>query len=240
MNQKINRETELSLKVGGFTPLTTIDYPNELAAAVFCQGCPWRCHYCHNSGLLKRNIKTDFKWSEILNILKNRSKLLDAVVFSGGEPTLQPGLTKAISDVKLLNLKVGLHTAGCYPEKLKNLIPAVDWIGLDIKGNEDDYDIITGIKNSGSKAWQSLQLLQQANIDYEVRITVHEGLLPNHKLLSLLQFLADIKIPKLALQQCRSSNMLNPDCGPPGTSWQDSPALTFAMHNFPMLTLRNQ
>lgn len=26
------------LRVGGVTPLTTIDYPGELAAVVFCQG----------------------------------------------------------------------------------------------------------------------------------------------------------------------------------------------------------
>mgnify|MGYP001828201880 CR=1 FL=1 len=31
------------LQVGGVTPLTTIDSPGELAAVVFCQGCPWRC-----------------------------------------------------------------------------------------------------------------------------------------------------------------------------------------------------
>ncbi|MGB5671333.1 MAG: anaerobic ribonucleoside-triphosphate reductase activating protein, partial [Sedimenticolaceae bacterium] len=28
------------LAVGGVTPLTTIDFPGELTAVVFCQGCP--------------------------------------------------------------------------------------------------------------------------------------------------------------------------------------------------------
>ena len=41
-----------SLRVGGLVPLTSIDFPGELAAVVFTQGCPWRCVYCHNPELL--------------------------------------------------------------------------------------------------------------------------------------------------------------------------------------------
>ena len=41
-----------ALRVGGFVPFTTTDYPDALAAVVFCQGCPWRCGYCHNPHLI--------------------------------------------------------------------------------------------------------------------------------------------------------------------------------------------
>ncbi len=40
------------LHVGGLTPLSTTDWPGMLAAVVFCQGCPWRCGYCHNPDLI--------------------------------------------------------------------------------------------------------------------------------------------------------------------------------------------
>ena len=40
------------LRLGGLTPLTTIDFPGRLAAVLYCQGCPWRCTYCHNTELL--------------------------------------------------------------------------------------------------------------------------------------------------------------------------------------------
>ena len=41
-----------ALRVGGFVPFTLTDYPDALAAVVFCQGCPWRCAYCHNPHLI--------------------------------------------------------------------------------------------------------------------------------------------------------------------------------------------
>ncbi len=41
-----------ALRVGGFVPFTVTDYPDALAAVVFCQGCPWRCAYCHNPHLI--------------------------------------------------------------------------------------------------------------------------------------------------------------------------------------------
>src|SRR5450759_6030856 len=41
-----------SLCIGGLTPLSLSDWPGQLAAVVFCQGCPWRCGYCHNPHLI--------------------------------------------------------------------------------------------------------------------------------------------------------------------------------------------
>ena len=103
------------LSVGGLTPLTTIDYPDNLSAVVFCQGCPLRCRYCHNAELLPRRGATHIAWRDILYFLRQRQGLLDAVVFSGGEPTQQRGLADAIDEVRALGFKIGLHTAGIYP-----------------------------------------------------------------------------------------------------------------------------
>ena len=56
-----------ALAVGGVTPLTTIDFPGELAAVVFCQGCPWRCRYCQNSHLLPRSFRSEIAWQDVLD-----------------------------------------------------------------------------------------------------------------------------------------------------------------------------
>ena len=87
------------LRVGGLTRLSASDYPGKLAAVVFCQGCAWRCSYCHNRGLLpfrKSPFPGEIAWAEVLAFLEKRRGLLDAVVFSGGEPTMQPGLAAAM------------------------------------------------------------------------------------------------------------------------------------------------
>lgn len=53
-------------------------------------------------------------WDDIFEMIKERAhkRFIDAVVFSGGEPTLQDDLIDAIYDIKGIGLRVGLHTNG--------------------------------------------------------------------------------------------------------------------------------
>jgi len=53
------------LRIGGFVPFTAIDYPGHLAAVIFCQGCPWRCRYCHNPHLLASRSSDEITWSTV-------------------------------------------------------------------------------------------------------------------------------------------------------------------------------
>ena len=114
------------LKVAGLTPMTTVDFPDRLAAVVFCQGCPLRCRYCHNPELLPRKSEQLIPWPEILDFLRQRQGLIDALVFSGGEPTQQRALPQAIAEARALGYEIGLHTAGVYPQRLKQLLPLLD------------------------------------------------------------------------------------------------------------------
>lgn len=164
------------LRVGGITPLTTIDYPGELAAVVFCQGCPWRCRYCHNPELLPPRGETAIPWKAVLAFLARRRGLLDAVVFSGGEPTLQPALEHAVTAVRNLGFKVGLHSAGIYPARLAQLLPRLDWVGLDVKALPQDYLALTGAEGSGKPAWESARLLIDSGVAHELRLTVHRDI----------------------------------------------------------------
>jgi pyruvate formate lyase activating enzyme len=159
------------LRVGGVTTLTSVDYPGELAAVVYCQGCPYRCPYCHNAHLIPARSSEEIPWQAVLAFLETRRGLLDGVVLSGGEPTLQSGLAAAIGQVRRLGFKVGLHTAGPYPERLRRLLPLLDWVGLDIKALPEDYPGVTGVPGSGERAWRSLRVLVEAGIPLEVRTT---------------------------------------------------------------------
>lgn len=192
-----------SLRVGGVTPLTTIDYPGELAAVVFCQGCPWRCTYCQNAHLQPAEGDDQVPWNDVLGFLGRRRSLLDAVVFSGGEPTLQSALPTALREVRALGFKTGLHTAGTYPMRLARVLPLLDWVGLDIKALPEDYDRLTATPRSAAAAWNSLALLLGSGIPYEVRVTVDEDHLPPERLDALLDRLRDRGVEHVALQPCR-------------------------------------
>jgi pyruvate formate lyase activating enzyme len=183
----------------------------ELAAVVFCQGCPWRCGYCHNGDLLDARGRDLIPWPHIRDLLERRRGLLDAVVFSGGEPTLQAALPAALAEVRSLGFKTGLHTGGPYPERLARALPWLDWVALDIKALPEDYPKVTGVPGSGERAWASLGLLLNAGIALEVRTTPMPGLDAPAYLDRLMQRLAKAGVHDYVLQRCHTERSQDPD-----------------------------
>lgn len=197
------------LRVGGFVPLSTCDWPGELVATVFCQGCPWACGYCHNPHLVPPRAAKGIAWPDIVTFLDGRRGLLDGVVFSGGEPTLQPALPAAMREVRALGFRVGLHSAGPYPERLDAVLPLVDWIGFDVKAAFDDYARITGVRGSGAKASASLRRVLASGVAHDVRTTVHAALLDRAALTRLTADLEALGAREHRLQPFRAAGCTN-------------------------------
>ena len=192
------------LRVGGFTPLSTTDWPGMLAAVVFCQGCPWRCRYCHNPDLIPARGEHEISWEAVLAFLHRRQGLLDGVVFSGGEPTLQASLADAMREVRALGFRIGLHTGGMYPEKLEAVLPLVDWVGMDVKAPFAAYPRITGAAGSGARALAGLQQVLESGVDHEIRTTVHPVLLSDSDLAEMAHDLAARGVKHYVIQAFRS------------------------------------
>jgi pyruvate formate lyase activating enzyme len=192
-----------TITVAGLTPLSTVDYPEALAAVVFCQGCPWQCRYCQNAPLQDVQVPGERDWGEVLGWLETRRGLLDAVVFSGGEPTMQPGLGQAMATVADMGFRVGLHSAGMFPEAMGAVLGSCQWLGLDIKGPEASYARITGVEGSGRAAWTSLELALGAGPEVEVRTTWHPLMLGEEDLLRLAQDLAEAGVRHWVVQGFR-------------------------------------
>jgi len=192
----------MTLRVGGLTRLTTIDFPGRLAAVVFCQGCPWRCGYCHNPELLDASQPGTLAWADVLGFLHQRRGLLDGVVFSGGEPLAQSALPAALQQVRDMGFATALHTGGMYPERLAAALPLLDWVGLDVKAPWARIPAITGVPGSGAKVRESLALLLQSGVAHEVRSTWHPGLYPLADLQALGQELAALGLRDWVLQPC--------------------------------------
>lgn len=197
-----------ALRVGGFVPLTTIDYPDHLACVVFCQGCAWRCGYCHNPELLAVQGAAQITWAQVLRFLQQRQGLLDAVVFSGGEASLQNALLPAMQQVKALGFKVGLHSAGIKPSALARLLPWLDWLGFDLKGPRELIDHITGVRGSAEANWQSLELVLASKVAHEIRLTWHPQLIPEPALRDMAQPLAERGVQRLVVQPVQHQQTL--------------------------------
>jgi len=191
------------LEVGGFTPLSTTDWPGRLAAVVFVQGCPWRCVYCHNPSLQLRGRSRGPGWADVIETLDRRIGLLDGVVFSGGEPTLDPCLPAAIEEVRGLGFQVGLHTAGIYPERLAALLPQLDWVALDLKTAFEAYDALTCRRGSADAARRALELLLASGVAHELRTTYDPRLINDQALRALARLLRAAGASEWVLQRCR-------------------------------------
>ncbi len=193
-----------SLRIAGLTRLSTCDWPGKLAATVFLQGCPWACTYCHNYELQDTRADGTISWDEVAAFLSRRRGLLDGVVFSGGEPTMQDGLADAMRQVRDLGFAVGLHTGGPYPSRLAKVLPLVDWVGLDIKATALKYEAITGKPNSAPKAFRALELVQDSGIEFEVRTTVDPTVLTDADVAELQAELARRGVREHVVQRVRA------------------------------------
>ncbi|WP_321342928.1 anaerobic ribonucleoside-triphosphate reductase activating protein [Breoghania sp.] len=192
------------LRVGGLAPLSTCDWPGELVATVFCQGCPWNCRYCHNPHLIPPGAETALDWDEVLAFLETRRGLLDGVVFSGGEPTLQAALPQAIRETRALGFRIGLHTGGPYPARLEAVLPLLDWIGYDVKAPFGEYERITGVPGSGDKARAGLEMVLKSGVECDIRTTEYEPVLDGPALARLADDLATMGVMSFRLQPYRA------------------------------------
>lgn len=191
------------IRIGGMTPMTSIDFPGHLAAVLYLQGCLWRCGYCHNPELIPARSEAGIGWGETLAFLHRRRGLLDGVVFSGGEPTSQAELTEAIAQVAGMGYRIGLHTGGMYPTRLRRVLPALTWIGLDIKALPSQYEAITTRRGSARPVLESLDAVLASGVAYECRTTWRPELFPEDDLHRLGAELHARGVRHWAVQECR-------------------------------------
>ncbi|MBI3714192.1 MAG: anaerobic ribonucleoside-triphosphate reductase activating protein [Burkholderiales bacterium] len=192
-----------ALKVGGMTAFSATDFPGKFATTIFIQGCPWRCSYCHNPHLQERAAASAIHWEDILLFLRRRRGFIDVVVFSGGEPCIDPALYAAIQEVKEMGFAIGLHTACIYPRQLQQVLPLIDWVGFDVKTRLPDYPALTSINKSGASILPCIEQILASGVDYECRTTFHPSLLDETALLELGRQLCDLGVKNYVVQQFR-------------------------------------
>lgn len=166
----------LQMIIGGIQKTSTIDFPGILSCVIFTRGCDLNCFYCHNRNLLYHfgeSLDDDSVWS----FLHKRKGLLDGVVISGGEPTLQNDLTEFITSVKELGYKVKLDTNGLHPGKVEELCKKklLDYVAVDVKASLEDYTSVCGV-DGFFKMSQTLDILSESGVSFEVRTTLYPGL----------------------------------------------------------------
>jgi len=158
------------------TPFTHLDYPNHLACIIWFAGCNMRCDYCYNTDIVFAK-NGNHSLDDMLEFLKTRVGMLDGVVLSGGEATTH-ALEWFCKEIKKLGFLIKLDTNGSNPTAIKELLDLnlLDFVALDYKAPKDKYIQITH-SNTYDKFSDTLDLLINSDIEFEVRTTLHNDLL---------------------------------------------------------------
>jgi pyruvate formate lyase activating enzyme len=181
------------MRIAGLEKCSFVDYPGCLSAVVFTPGCNMNCFYCHNRQLIGWGTSPagtgmpagadagsasstggePLTVASVMALLERRRGMLDAVVVTGGEPTLQPDLEAFIAAVRAMGFRTKLDTNGTNPDVLATLLDErlVDFVAMDVKAPTDMYERICGAPVDQSAIGRSIALLMEGRCAYEFRTT---------------------------------------------------------------------
>lgn len=168
------------------TPLTFLDYPKKAACILWYTGCNLRCPYCYNPELV---LGCSDGGVDEMAFLRERRGFLDAVVLSGGEATLIRDLAVLCADIKDLGYLIKIDTNGSNPDILADLIDRklIDYVAMDNKMPSTRTWTLPGGAKLFDRFSLSLQALEASGLPYEIRTTVHPGLLEESDLLQMIR-----------------------------------------------------
>ena len=162
------------MAIVGIDKLSLLDYEDKVAVVLFSKACNFRCPFCHNGDSVL-GAQEELNFDDILAFLKTRVGLVDAVVFSGGEPTIEPDLEVKMKAVKELGFLIKLDTNGTNPELVEKLLDdkVVDYVAMDIKNSPSLYAETCGVNFIQiEKIKKSIAVIMSKAPDYEFRTTL--------------------------------------------------------------------
>jgi pyruvate formate lyase activating enzyme len=158
------------MKFSGLQKVSLIDYPNKIASVLFTPGCNLRCPFCHNWRIAVDPKPPFLQEAVALRILESRKKYVDAVVVTGGEPTMHKELPKFLAKLKKRGFQVKLDTNGFYPEVLEECLAYVDYVALDVKTSLEKYKLLGAKSTNG--LLRTVEMLKMGKVAYEFRTTL--------------------------------------------------------------------
>ncbi len=200
------------IALGGIHKSSLIDYPGKVSCVLFVQGCNFRCPFCHNPELvIPSQSATRLDNDQVLEFLVQRQGYLDAVVISGGEPTLHPALLELCLRIKEMGYCVKLDTNGSRPDVLESLIQeqAVDYVAMDIKSALPDYIHFTRESHVADLIKASIEIIMEHCEDYEFRTTCVRTFVNPASIGNMARTIKGAKL--YVLQPFRQEHVLRPE-----------------------------
>ncbi len=161
---------------GGWQKNSFIDYPGVVSTVLFYSGCNLRCPYCHNPSLALATEPEEVDPERIREYLHRRLGIIEGVVLSGGEPTIQASLQATVREVRAMGYLVKLDTNGLRPDVVESVGP--DYLALDVKTVPSRYGELLGARERDveQRLRRSIAVARRMGEKAEVRITAAPGI----------------------------------------------------------------
>jgi len=171
------------MKIAAVVPTSLSDYPDRVAAVVFTAGCSFRCPFCHNPDLVlpgRVSRLPAIAPESVVDDLAQRGSFLDAVVVTGGEPTMHDDLPALLDQLHRLGLLVKLDTNGSRPAMIEAVLSRglADYVAMDIKAPRAKYDKLAGTRVDLAAIDRSIAAIRGRAPAYEFRTTAAPSLTP--------------------------------------------------------------
>jgi len=161
------------MKFSGIQRTSLIDFPDRVATVLFAPDCNLRCPFCHNWRIVVDPKPPFLNEGTVIRILEKRKKYVEAVVMTGGEPTIHKEIPKFLKKLKEKGFAVKLDTNGFFPAVLKECLPFVDYVALDVKTSLEKYGRLGAKDTTGFL--RAIEILKNGKVEYEFRATVVPG-----------------------------------------------------------------
>ncbi len=202
------------MNIRGLNKFTLIDYPEKVACIVFVGGCNFFCPYCHNPFLvIDPESQPLISENSFFSFLDTRRGKVDAVVISGGEPTLRKRIIGFSSEIKSRGFLIKIDTNGSNPEIIEELLRSnfIDFIGIDYKSPQYKYNSIIGIPDIDiyKKVTKTILYILKSGVNYNIRTTVHKSLLSEADISMMRTELNSLGVQEWTLQQFQSNDIID-------------------------------
>lgn len=186
LNQKI---------VYNITKFTTTDYVGHLSCIVWFVSCNFRCLYCYND-IIVYTKKGNYTQNDVLEFLKTRKGLLDAVVLSGGEATIH-NLIPFCIEIRKMGFKIKLDTNATNLSQIKKLLDLnlLDYIAIDFKAPSYKFKKIVGV-DMYDNTIKTIQYLIKIDSNFELRTTINKSLLDENDINEMIKTISNLGYKK--------------------------------------------
>jgi len=202
----------MELRFGGLLKSSLIDYPGMVSCVLFVQGCNFRCPFCHNPELVLPELFTPaLDNKSVINFLRERRGFLDAVVITGGEPTLQAGLFDFCQRIRELGYSIKLDTNGSRPRVIEELLKAevIDYVAMDVKSIPSNYSFFTPDNSISDLVKRSMQIIMEYSPGYEFRTTCVRPMVSESIIEDIAKTIRNAQL--YALQHFKAEKVLRPE-----------------------------